>query len=127
MDYREMKHSEELYPNPYTFTPERVFNKNGELNLDHRVLAFPSGTGRRTVNKIIQDMCRKARRECNRKSFPSATYGLDIGHSTDSSQCIQGWLTTASLLASFNITKAKDEHGSVIEILDDLQDSEVER
>jgi cytochrome P450 len=45
MEYRAMTRNEELYPDPYTFKPERFFNKNGELNLDDRVLAY--GFGRR--------------------------------------------------------------------------------
>ena len=45
MKYRAMTRNEELYPDPYTFKPERFFNENGELNLDDRVLAY--GFGRR--------------------------------------------------------------------------------
>lgn len=45
MEYRAMTRNAELYPDPYTFKPERFFNENGELNLDDRVLAY--GFGRR--------------------------------------------------------------------------------
>ena len=40
-----MTHDESLYPDPYTFKPERFFDNNGELNCDDRVLAY--GFGRR--------------------------------------------------------------------------------
>ena len=40
-----MTHDESLYPDPYTFKPERFFDSNGELNSDDRVLAY--GFGRR--------------------------------------------------------------------------------
>lgn len=45
MEFRAMTRNAELYPDPYTFKPERFFNENGELNLDDRVLAY--GFGRR--------------------------------------------------------------------------------
>ncbi len=40
-----MTHDESVYTDPYTFNPERFFDKNGKLNNDSRVLAY--GFGRR--------------------------------------------------------------------------------
>lgn len=42
---RAMTHDERVYPDPYTFNPERFFDENGNLNNDSRVLAY--GFGRR--------------------------------------------------------------------------------
>ena len=42
---RAMTHDESMYPDPYTFNPERFFDENGKLNDDNRVLAY--GFGRR--------------------------------------------------------------------------------
>jgi cytochrome P450 len=40
-----MTHDESVYPEPFTFKPERFFDKNGDLDDDDRVLAY--GFGRR--------------------------------------------------------------------------------
>ncbi|PPQ91909.1 hypothetical protein CVT25_001185, partial [Psilocybe cyanescens] len=42
-----MTHDEEVYPDPFTFKPERFFDDNGMLNGDDRILAY--GFGRRQV------------------------------------------------------------------------------
>ena len=40
-----MTHEESVYPDPYTFKPERFFDENGKLKDEDRILAF--GFGRR--------------------------------------------------------------------------------
>lgn len=47
---RAITHDESLYPDPYTFKPERFLDSNGELNSDDRVLAY--GFGRRFVYQV---------------------------------------------------------------------------
>ena len=42
-----MTHDENVYPDPYTFKPERFFNEDGKLNDDSRILAY--GFGRRSA------------------------------------------------------------------------------
>jgi cytochrome P450 len=38
-----MTHDERVYPDPYSFKPERFFDADGKLNNDSRVLAFGFG------------------------------------------------------------------------------------
>ena len=40
-----MTHEESVYPDPFTFKPERFFDENGKLKDEDRILAF--GFGRR--------------------------------------------------------------------------------
>ncbi|KAH9478383.1 Cytochrome P450 monooxygenase COX2 [Psilocybe cubensis] len=84
-----MCYEEEDYPDPYTFKPERFFDKNGKLNDDDRVLAFGFG-----------------RRVCVGKYIASSTL----------------WLMMASVLACFNVVKAKDDNGNEIEINHEIED-----
>jgi cytochrome P450 len=42
-----MTHDENVYPDPFTFKPERFFDADGKLNDDNRVLAY--GFGRRSA------------------------------------------------------------------------------
>jgi hypothetical protein len=42
-----MTHDENVYPDPFTFKPERFFNADGKLNDDSRILAY--GFGRRSA------------------------------------------------------------------------------
>ncbi|PPQ81933.1 hypothetical protein CVT25_013781 [Psilocybe cyanescens] len=47
-----MTHDEEVYPDPFTFKPERFFDAEGNLNNDDRILAY--GFGRRVcVGKYV--------------------------------------------------------------------------
>ena len=39
-----MTHDEIIYPDPFSFKPERFFDENGKLNDDNRVLAYGFGT-----------------------------------------------------------------------------------
>ena len=47
-----MTHDENVYPDPFTFKPERFFNSDGTLNDDNRVLAY--GFGRRSVSRTFK-------------------------------------------------------------------------
>jgi hypothetical protein len=81
---RAIQHDEEVYPDPFTFRPER-FLKDGKLDpqvQDPEIAAF--GLGRR--------IC------------PGRYMVLD-----------SVWITVVSILAMFNIEKAVDEDGKVIE------------
>jgi len=42
-----MTHDESVYPDPFTFKPERFFDADGKLNNDNRILAY--GFGRRSA------------------------------------------------------------------------------
>jgi cytochrome P450 len=79
-----MLHDKELYPEPYTFNPER-FIKNGHWNpsvVDPTDITFGFG-----------------RRICSGKYLAYSTL----------------WISIASVLTMFNITKAMDEDGHTIE------------
>jgi cytochrome P450 len=99
-----MLRNEEDYPNPDAFEPER-FLKDGRLNLAIRepsTMAF--GFGRRygpygLAYSIFNLYSDEIFRECPGKSMALATL----------------WLTTASILSAFEITKALDENGKPIE------------
>jgi len=43
-----MAHDESVYPDPFSFKPERFLNEDGTLNDDSRILAY--GFGRRRVS-----------------------------------------------------------------------------
>ncbi|PPQ81931.1 hypothetical protein CVT25_013779 [Psilocybe cyanescens] len=78
-----MTHDEEVYPEPFSFKPERFFDEQGNLNTNDRILAYSFG-----------------RRACVGKHVASSTM----------------WLLIASILACYNIGKAKDGDGNDIEI-----------
>jgi hypothetical protein len=42
-----MTHDENVYPDPFTFKPERFLNADGKLNEDDRILTY--GFGRRSA------------------------------------------------------------------------------
>ena len=52
-----MAHDENVYPDPFTFKPERFLNVDGSLNDDNRILAY--GFGRRQVS------CRQRADKCS--------------------------------------------------------------
>ena len=68
-----MSHEESIYPDPFTFKPERFFDENGKLKDEERILAF--GFGRRyfssftianhSVLTTAQSLCWRAGRKCN--------------------------------------------------------------
>lgn len=39
-----MTHDEDIYPDPFSFKPERYLDEDGRLNDDDRVLAYGFGT-----------------------------------------------------------------------------------
>ena len=98
-----MAHDEDAYPDPFSFKPER-FIKDGQLNpkiRDPAMIAF--GFGRRqkcivTVSEVMALMKRKCR----------LCPGYHIAFSTI-------WFTAATILATFNLSKAVDKNGKVIE------------
>ena len=47
-----MSHDENVYPDPFTFKPERFFNSDGTLNDNNRVLTY--GFGRRSVSRTFK-------------------------------------------------------------------------
>jgi len=120
---RAMTHDENVYPEPFTFKPERFFDRNGDLDDDDRILAY--GFGRRyslsssTVEAVsqrtTQGLCWKARRECN--SWYSLYF---LG--AEMTPFEQLWLTFVSILASFDIGKAKDKSGKEIVITGEYED-----
>ncbi|PPQ87679.1 hypothetical protein CVT25_011446 [Psilocybe cyanescens] len=84
-----MTHDEVVYPDAFSFNPDRFFDEDGVLNGDDRVLAYGFG-----------------RRVCVGQHIASSTM----------------WLTIASVIACFDITKAKDKNGNDIDINGDILD-----
>jgi len=116
-----MTHDESVYPEPFAFKPERFLDENGELNDDDRILAY--GFGRRyfhllpfkSILTMTQSLCGKAR--CKRNCWYSSYFlGVKL---TPSEQL---WLTFTSILATFNIGKARDNSGKEIPISDEYED-----
>ncbi|KAJ3509978.1 hypothetical protein NLJ89_g4929 [Agrocybe chaxingu] len=89
-----MTHEEAVYPEPSEFRPERHFTADGKLNKDDRILAY--GFGRRLVLSMV----------CVGRHVASSTL----------------WLMMASVLATFDIVKAKDALGSEIEVNSEYTD-----
>ncbi|KAJ7063526.1 cytochrome P450 [Mycena amicta] len=77
-------HDEAVYPDPYSFKPERYLLPNGELNLDVPAPDIVFGFGRRI---------------CPGRHMANSSV----------------WITLTSLLATFDITKAVDSEGQIIE------------
>ncbi|PPQ73041.1 hypothetical protein CVT26_014659 [Gymnopilus dilepis] len=92
---RAMSRDEELHQDPLVFKPERYLDERGNLRNDTRVIAY--GFGRRL---------NIAYRVCAGKHIASATV----------------WMAVASVLACFNIGKAKDDLGNELDIKDDYDD-----
>lgn len=98
--FRAMTHDETIYSDPDSFIPERFFTPDGKLNDDDTILAF--GFGRRQIRSLRMVAFRSylPNRICPGRHMADATV----------------WLEIASVLAAFDITKAKDDAGMDIEI-----------
>lgn len=98
---RAMLHDEKVYPNPFEFNPDR-FIKNGMLNpavKDPMHAAF--GFGRRYCQASLYVV-----------TTAKAIYRVCPGRHMAFSAI---WISIASILSVFNITKAQDENGNIIE------------
>lgn len=98
-----MLHDESVYPEPFEFKPDR-FMKDGQLNLAVRDPAHAAfGFGRRY-----------SRHYCNLKpsKLSPAPFSVCPGRYMAFSAV---WIAIASLIAAFDIEKAVDENGEVIE------------
>lgn len=105
-----MCRDERIYPNPEEFKPERFISADGTLITEN----FPPtyGFGRRSVIQL---------------SFVTPTYMLT--NATSISACAgksmadnSVWIAMASILAAFQISKAKDASGNIIEVPDEYID-----
>ena len=99
-----MLHNKDEYPDPFAFKPER-FLKDGKLNpniRDPALMAF--GFGRRWQMNSHYFRGYETDQSKNVRLCP----GNHIAISTF-------WLTAASILATFNLSKAVDKDGRVIE------------
>ncbi|KAI3611992.1 cytochrome p450 [Moniliophthora roreri] len=88
-------HDESLYPEPFEFKPERYFKAGSETEFDE------------TVKDPRFAVFGYGRRICP---------GRHMAYSSV-------WISIASILKTFNISKAVDEHGNVIEPVYDSQSS----
>ncbi|KAJ8501740.1 hypothetical protein ONZ45_g12030 [Pleurotus djamor] len=77
-------HDETMYPEPFSFKPDRWLTPEGQLNPDIRDPTVIFGFGRRI---------------CPGRHIATSTL----------------WIAAASILTTFNITKAKDPAGNIIE------------
>jgi cytochrome P450 len=75
-----MTHDENLYPDPFSFKPERFLNADGTLNDDNRILAY--GFGRRlafsepTIDKVECSLHLACDRICVGKAVASDVVGI---------------------------------------------------
>ena len=100
-----MLHNEDEYPDPFAFKPER-FLKDGKLNpniRDPALMAF--GFGRRWQHE--QSLFPRIWDWWSKQKYRLCP-GYHIAFSTF-------WLTAATILATFNLSKAVDKDGRVIE------------
>ncbi|KAJ3515017.1 hypothetical protein NLJ89_g2017 [Agrocybe chaxingu] len=97
-------HDPSTYKDPHTFQLERFLNGDSTLNDDDRVLAY--GYGRSTS-----------------QAPPCVSSSIASTHASQKLFTSQMWITIVSVLACYNIGKAKDEYGNDIEINDEYVDS----
>lgn len=97
---RAMTRDERKYKDPDVFNPDRFFTPDGKLNDDNTILAF--GFGRRCIlfSLSLLDRAHNIERICVGRHIADASL----------------WATVVSLLAVFDIAKAKDENGNNIEV-----------
>src|SRR6266704_2930342 len=100
-----MLHDETVYPDPFSFKPER-FLKSGKINKEVRdPIHMAFGYGRRSV---INKQYPPKKKKRNQILYYRLCPGRHLAVSAV-------WITIASLIAAFDITKAIDENGNVIE------------
>lgn len=109
-----MSRDEQRYPEPDLFKPERYLTPDGKLDPDCTCdpETFVFGFGRRQVF-TTRFQCPSYLNLENRKCV-----GGHIALST-------AWITIASVLATFNISKAKDEFGNIIEPIVDFRSAAI--
>ena len=103
-----MLYNENDYPDPSTFNPER-FIKDGQLDQDIRdptLIAF--GFGRRYFRNKFKVFLLIVLIVCETDHNGRLCPGAHIAISTL-------WLTAASVLSTFNLSKSVDKDGRVIE------------
>ena len=104
-----MTRDENKYKDAHIFDPDRFFTANGELNDDDTILAF--GFGRRCVLTAWKPYI-LSQADIVDRSICAGRYMADA----------TVWATIVSLLATFNITKAKDKDGNTIEVEEKYSD-----
>lgn len=119
---RAMMHDERVYPEPFTFKPERFLDESGGLNDDDRILAY--GFGRRyLLSFAIVHLFSQGRRICVGKHVASAFISnRQIFPGAELTPFEQLWLTFTSILATLNIEKVRDKSGKEMAIHDDYED-----
>ncbi|PPQ86494.1 hypothetical protein CVT25_008276 [Psilocybe cyanescens] len=103
-----MTHDEAVYPDAFSFKPDRFFNEGGVLNDDNRVLAYGFGRSLVVVLKVMYDLFPAPPEFASDNTLPALPSTM--------------WLMIASVISCFDITKSKDENGNDIDINDDILD-----
>lgn len=114
-----MAHDERVYPEPESFKPERFLTTNGELTNDE--VEYPFGFGRRQVFDISAvDLTLTS--SLNLSGLAQGGFSRLIWYVRVTIRSYfeaherrqQLWLTTASIIATFDILPKKDASGNDI-------------
>lgn len=108
-----MTRDENKYKDAHKFNPDRYFTADGELNNDDTILTF--GFGRRCVLILLGNCILYSPLTLTSSTVYSICAGRHMADATV-------WGTIVSLLATFDVTKARDKDGNIIEVEEKYSD-----